>query len=269
MISTIIIDNISNKRLKSEWGLSILIEENGKKVLLDFGASRKFMDNAEKLGIDLNDIDISVLSHAHYDHGNGIPFFLEFNKKAKVYMEEETKENCYTMINVRRRYEGLPKGTLKKYKDRIIYVNELTEITDGFYILPHIKPHLEIGIQEGMFLKEEKGYSIDNLMHEESLVVRTKEGLVVFSSCSHIGIDNIIKEVRSTFKNEKIYSVIGGFHLYNKTDEYVKDLGYRLKELDVKHIYTGHCTGMRAYNILKDVLGDRLNKIETGLIINI
>ena len=120
-----------------------------------------------------------------------------------------------------------------------------------------------------MLLKTADGYVLDSLLHEQSLIVDTKNGLVIFSPCSHIGADNIIKEVSSVFKDKKIYAIVGGFHLYNKSKDYVTSFGNRLNELDIKHIYTGHCTGNKAYHILEDILKDKIHKLETGLVIDI
>ena len=68
--------------LACEHGLSLYIEANGKRILFDTGASAAFADNAEKLGIDLNQVDLCILSHGHYDHGGGIKRFLEVNDHA-------------------------------------------------------------------------------------------------------------------------------------------------------------------------------------------
>ena len=72
MKATVIVDNIANGSIKGEWGLCIYIENEGKKILLDSGGSNLFAKNAESLGINLEDVDVAVLSHAHYDHSNGM-----------------------------------------------------------------------------------------------------------------------------------------------------------------------------------------------------
>ena len=85
---TVLSDNIANDTVQSEWGLSLLIEYKGKNVLLDAGWHGILTDNAGTLGIDLSKVDFGVLSHAHYDHGNGIDEFFKVNKKAKFYLLE-------------------------------------------------------------------------------------------------------------------------------------------------------------------------------------
>ena len=93
-----LVDNISNKKgIGCEHGLSLYIETKEKKILFDTGASDLFLENAQKLGVDINDIDYAVLSHGHYDHGGGLKRFLEVNSTAEVIMKREAFEKYYTL----------------------------------------------------------------------------------------------------------------------------------------------------------------------------
>ncbi|MGL5573401.1 MAG: MBL fold metallo-hydrolase, partial [Cetobacterium sp.] len=87
-----------NKDLAKEHGLSLYIKTNGKKILFDVGESKKFWKNAEKIGINLEEIDYLVLSHGHKDHGGGLPYFLKKNKKAKIYCSEYYFDKHYKKI---------------------------------------------------------------------------------------------------------------------------------------------------------------------------
>ena len=93
----ILIDNISGaeKQLKGEWGLCVYTEFNGKRILLDTGASAQFAKNAAIMGIDISKIDAGVLSHAHYDHADGMQEFFDKNDHAKFYLRDAARENCY------------------------------------------------------------------------------------------------------------------------------------------------------------------------------
>ncbi len=265
MKAKVIVDNIGNL-YPSEWGLCIYIENNDKKILLDAGASNLFVENAKKLNISLEDIDIGVLSHAHYDHANGIPAFFEINKKAKFYIRETTAPNCYSKRFIFHKYIGIPKSLLNDYSSRIIFAKGDLEIDKGVYLIPHKLNNLEeIGKREKMYLKTSSGWKIDNFSHEQSLVIDTDKGLVIFNSCSHGGAANIINEISNTFPNKKVYAMIGGFHLYNKTEEEVKDFANKINETGIEYICTGHCTKEKAYDILKDQLGDKLHQLHVGL----
>jgi len=46
--------------------------------------------------------------------------------------------------------------------------------------------------------------------------------------------------------------------------EDIKGLAKRLVDLNVKHVYTGHCTGDPAFGILREELGERLHYFCTG-----
>lgn len=266
-VMSVVIDNKACNGLKGEWGLSIVVDYKGKKILVDAGASDLFIDNMAKLNIDIRDIDYAMLSHAHFDHANGIPAFFKKNDKAKFYIRETTKDNCYAKRLFFYKYIGIPKRMMDEYDDRIEVVSGDYKLMDGVYLLPHKTANLEnIGKKEKMYLKTDNGYVFDNFAHEQSLVVDTDKGLVIINSCSHGGAVNIINEVKNTFKDKHIYGIIGGFHLYNKKDAEVLEVAECIKDTGIEFVCTGHCTEERAYNILKGVLKDKLIQLHSGLI---
>ncbi len=266
MKATVVVDNIKNNGLAGEWGLCIYIEYEGKNVLLDAGSSKLFAENAKFLNVDLTKVDYGVLSHAHYDHGNGMEHFFQINEKAQFYIRSACRENCYSQKTYFKKYIGLPKGILKKYKNRIVYASGDCTIAAGITLVPHKGENLEvIGRREKMYLKVKGGWKWDNFAHEQSLVFDTPDGLVIFNSCCHGGAANVINEVAATFPDKKVLALIGGFHLYNKTDEEVRELAAKIKETGIRYIYTGHCTGDKAFAILKEELGDCVQQLHVGL----
>ena len=266
MKATVIVDNIKNNEISGEWGLCIFIEYGDKKVLLDTGASTLFSENAEKLDISLKDVDMAVLSHAHYDHANGMEEFFKINNKAKFYLRDGCAENCYGKKWIFSKYIGLPKGILKGYRDRIEFASGDVQIADGIWIIGHKTDHLDlIGKREKMYQKRNHRWYPDDFSHEQSLVFETEKGLVVFNSCSHGGAANIIHEVAQTFPEKKVYALIGGFHVFNKTEAEVRELARKIKDTGIEYVCTGHCTGKQAYGILKEELGDMLYQLKVGL----
>ena len=196
----IIVDNVSSSDIRGEWGFSALVEFGGKKILLDTGASRLFLKNMKKLDIDVSDIDYAVLSHAHFDHANGFPVFLDNNKKAKLYLREGTSANCYHKKYFINFYIGIPRRLPKKYADRIEIVSGNYKLMDGVYLIPHKTEGLaKIGIRESMFRKTEHGWIPDDFSHEQSLVFDTDKGLVILNSCSHGGAAATIDEIKAAF----------------------------------------------------------------------
>ena len=86
MKAVVLSDNIPWNGLDGEWGLSIQITYRDKRILLDSGASGLFLENAEKLGIDLTQVDYAVLSHGHYDHSDGMETFFQTAANARFYV---------------------------------------------------------------------------------------------------------------------------------------------------------------------------------------
>lgn len=269
MRATVVIDNIKSGGMAGEWGLCVFIEYRGKRILLDTGSSSLFVENADKLNIPLNEIDFAVLSHAHYDHANGMERFFQINDKAKFYLQSGCGENCYHRKWLFRRYIGMSRGVMAKYPDRIVYASGHFSVCNGVSLIPHTSSGLDaIGKRENMYLRKNGRWYPDDFSHEQSLVFETAQGLVIFNSCSHGGAANIIREVTADFPGRKVLALTGGLHLYNKTEEEVRELAGTLKDTGVGLVCTGHCTGQKAYGILKDELGDVVRQFYTGFIMD-
>jgi 7,8-dihydropterin-6-yl-methyl-4-(beta-D-ribofuranosyl)aminobenzene 5'-phosphate synthase len=277
---TVLVDNRDGEQIRGEWGLSFYIEytyagaspeNNGKEsrtVLLDAGLSGLFAENAEKLGLDLTAVDYAVLSHAHDDHANGLDTFFELNDHAPLYVAEGCDENCYDRHGIFMKYAGVPRGIMKRHAGRIVKAGKETQIDKGISLLGHSTPGLDkLGRADKMYLRQGLLKFIpDDFRHEVSLVFELPEGIVVFNSCSHAGADNIINEAMKAYPGRRILAMIGGFHLYNKTDKYVRDFARRVLETGVEAVYTSHCTGERAMQILSEELGDKMHAFCTGTV---
>lgn len=270
MRATVLTDNIGNELTPGEWGLSFYIEYGEKKVLLDAGKSGLFAENAQRLGLSLEDVDYAVLSHAHYDHADGMEEFFRRNTKAKLYLRESCGEGCYDLKGGQEKYIGIRPGLLAGYAGRLERVAGDFKVEDGIWLVGHKTPKLsKTGEREHMYLKQEETWIADDFSHEQSLVFDTGEGLVIFNSCSHSGADNIIREVTETFPGREVRAMIGGFHLYNKSEEYVRRFVEKIRAAEVDEIWTGHCTGEEAYRILEAELGDRVRQLRAGLRIDL
>lgn len=269
MRATVIVDNIKSGGMDGEWGLCVFIEYRGKKILLDTGSSSLFAENAAKLNLPLEEADFAVLSHAHYDHANGMARFFQINRTAKFYLQSGCGENCYHKKGLFRKYIGMPRGVMAKYPDRIVYASGRFRVCDGVSLIPHTSPGLDAaGRRENMYLRKNGRWVPDDFSHEQSLVFETSRGLVVFNSCSHGGAANIIREAEAAFPGGNVLALIGGLHLYNKTEEEVRALAGTLRDAGAAQVYTGHCTGERAYGILKEELGGVVRQFHTGLVMD-
>ena len=286
--AVVLIDNLTRGCLTAEWGLSFMIWFKGRKILLDTGESGAFAENAALMEIDLTDTDWGVLSHTHYDHSDGMEVFFTSNPSAPFLLRKGSGENCYGLNSEGKvHYIGIRRGTLSKWKERVVYVDGDYSPGEQIWLIPHkggsleqtgkragmyIEPVCESGSEgSGRFSKDRNdtfentdGLVTDCFAHEQSLVLDTSEGLVIFNSCSHSGPDRILREVHETFPDKKICAYIGGMHLFRSAPEEVRALADLLRQFDVSQIWTGHCTGEEGFAILREELGDRVRQFRTG-----
>lgn len=274
---TVLIENNSFNELLCEHGLSFYIEYLNECYLLDAGQSDGFMHNASKLNLDLNKIKYAILSHGHYDHGDG---FLPFQEKylKPIYLMETSINHYYSNSKGNLREIGLVDDLIKRYQHTFVLLSEMIEI-DGFYLLPHSTKLLScIGSKAGLFKVKADNIVPDDFDHELSVIFKTNKGLVIMNSCSHAGLENIVDEVKRALPEEKIYAYIGGLHLkkmVNKeetclySNDEVKHLCNYIKDNKIQKIYTGHCTGSVAYDLLKEQLQDVIQPLYSGCVIEI
>ncbi len=273
-----LIENQTENDLLCEHGLSFYIEYNGTSYLLDAGQSELFAINAQTLGIELDCVDKAVLSHAHYDHAGGFAAFTKVNFHAPVYMQKAAEKQCYSEKGDGMKDIGIPSEVRRALEGRICYVEGDGMIDEGVYLIAHHTEGLASrGRQMHMFTQTQDEKKYDDFSHEQSLVFELPKGLVVFNSCSHGGVDLILEEVQKVFRDKPVLVMIGGFHLMGadgpdsmrESEEQVRLLGEKLLSMQVDKIYTGHCTGTKAFPILKDVLGEKLEILVTGKTIEI
>jgi 7,8-dihydropterin-6-yl-methyl-4-(beta-D-ribofuranosyl)aminobenzene 5'-phosphate synthase len=94
----------------------------------------------------------------------------------------------------------------------------------------------------------------DDFSHELSVAVKQKDGLVLISSCSHCGAANIIESAMSATGERRLLSFIGGLHFTDRSENLVADVDDFISYISTAHpnaqIYTGHCTGDKAKELL-------------------
>lgn len=273
---TVLVENTGPSELKIEHGLSLYIEFNDKKYLLDAGPSDSFFKNAHALSIDLGRVDKAVLSHGHYDHGDGFMVFLNQYKDKVVYGAKNIFDDYYSGSGGSVHYIGLS-SKLKQMKNRFNTISKDTKIDEKIYlILDDVSNTKEIGVQKKLYKKVDDVLQPDNFDHELSLVFDTPKGLVICNSCSHAGLESIVDSIKKRL-NKPVYAYVGGLHMKSTknhietssfTEEQIQNLCIFIKK-NIQYVLTGHCTGNVSYDLLKKYLKDRIDFLTTGKTIEI
>ena len=273
---TVLVENTGPSEFKIEHGLSLYIEFNDKKYLLDAGPSDSFFKNAHALSIDLGRVDKAVLSHGHYDHGDGFMVFLNQYKDKVVYGSKNIFDDYYSGSGGSVHYIGLS-SKLKQMKNRFNTISKDTKIDEKIYlILDDVSNTKEIGVQKKLYKKVDDVLQPDNFDHELSLVFDTPKGLVICNSCSHAGLESIVDNIKKRL-NKPVYAYVGGLHMKSTknhietssfTEEQIQNLCIFI-EKNIQYVLTGHCTGNVSYDLLKKYLKDRIDFLTTGKTIEI
>jgi len=239
-----LVDNVVNGGdLQAEHGLSLFIETDGKKILFDTGQSGLFIKNAKKLGVDIIDIDYVVLSHGHYDHTGGLNSFLERNSKALVYAKRGVLDPKFGDNN---RFTG---AKIKEdlIQNRLVYVDTITEIAEGVFLMPDIPLHHAIDTHfTGMYRKVDGEIVVDEMDDELFMVLKRGEKINVLTACSHRGITNICTTATDYFKLP-VGLILGGFHMKACTTEQYVHITHYLRLLEPESVGVCHCTGLERF----------------------
>ena len=255
-----------------EHGLSFYIETEKHKILMDFGPSDAILQNAEKLGIDLRNVDIAVLSHGHYDHAGGLLAFSRMNPEAVIYMQsaangayyadegEDAGTDRFCYIGIDQEIPNLPQ--IRRLDGDLVIDEELSLFT-----LKHRSHRLPFA-NARLLRKVPDGYVRDDFVHEQFLVIHAEGQHILLSGCAHNGMISILDGYREKYHSAPD-AVISGFHLM-KDEAYNDDeiaevlwMADSLKQYPTEFI-TCHCTGLPAYEIMKHVMGEKLCYVRCG-----
>ena len=264
MTITVLIENHKDRNtIREEHGISLHVEHNGVHTLMDTGRSGAFVDNASELGIDIAAVDHLVISHGHNDHTGGIERFFEANASAPVYLAPGAHEEKYSLKRTIPQFIGTDRGVLEPHADRLSYVSEPTELRGGVLVSPiPERPDPEPVGNGHLYVLRSEGRIPDPFDDERFVLIEHADGAVLLTGCSHAGIVNIVREAQRRLGNTPLTHVIGGFHLVGESEERIREIAQQLQ--DIPHIYTGHCTGTEAYEILRAELGSRVRYASGG-----
>lgn len=260
--------------LLAEWGLSILIETDGCKILLDTGQSFSAAYNAITLGIDLSQIDKIVFSHGHFDHTGGL---LHILKMVKGEVEVIAHPDIWALKYARRperveEYIGVPfpGGAAETLGASFNLTKEPVWISEDIVTSSEIPMITEYEkIDPNLYVKEKGALKPDPLCDDQALFIKSEKGLVIILGCAHRGIINTIRYAQKLTGMEPVYAVIGGTHLVSASSQRLDLTIAELLSFGIRKLGVSHCTGLPASAILAQRFGEAFFFNNAGTRINV
>ena len=255
---TVLATNISDYGGLGEWSFAALFESDQDAVLFDTGFKENtVLHNVLHLGVDLSQVEKVVLSHFHSDHTGGLLILREHFRPAnesalsQVYVAAGFFDQRVTETGVE-----VGPGDFAIAQDfrvaaealgiRFIEVDEPTEIAPKLWLtgpVPRVEEHYNG--PSGLFINRDGTSIPDIIIDDQSLGYLTDKGWLMTSGCGHSGLINTGKVLQS-IKDEPIYSIVGGFHLWQADSETLNRTASWLGERGLGLMMGGHCTGIAA-----------------------
>ena len=267
----------------AEHGFSVLIKvKQGQKegqVLFDAGVSRRgILYNLDALEISLSGVQAIVLSHGHADHALGLPGVVDrlgTGKMPLVLHPDAYLERKLVLPNGDE--IGLPAPKVADFRRENIEIVEQvgpSMLVDEM-ILVSGEVARTIDFERGFpihYAKRHDHWEPDPLiMDDQCAIIHVRDkGLIVITGCGHSGIINIIRNAQAITGIQKIYAVIGGFHLTGGLFEPIIPATIAaLKAIKPRYVMPGHCTGWFATHKIAQAMPEAYipNSVGTTLIL--
>ena len=259
--------------LSNSHGLSFYIETKNQTILFDMGPDGTFLENAQKLGVDVSKVDLAILSHGHYDHGGGLKAFLDANSTALVHMQKKAFGEFYAHdLDGVNRYIGLP----QEWKDetRLVFHAGDYKLDAGLQVFAGVTGRECYSPANDLLYVSMNGRHIPDLfMHEQNLLIKEGDKMVLVAGCAHNGIVNILKKA-DAYAPRGIDYVISGMHLMDAYPEKEKrqmlcrNVAERLRQRSSRY-YTCHCTSLEGYEMLRGEMGEQIRYLSAGSVLEI
>ncbi|MBN2619100.1 MAG: MBL fold metallo-hydrolase [Spirochaetales bacterium] len=264
MTIQIVSNNYAMAGFEEEHGFALLIKENNEITLFDTGRGRAFINNIERMKIDIFSIQNLILSHGHYDHCGNIDYIFNKNNKIKIYTHPAFSAERYSIHQNRDpklTYIGISstiREQLSKYQ--LINTEQPTQISANMFVTGEI-PRESSEDTGGPFFFDKEGEKVDKIIDDEAIYITTPKGLIIITGCCHSGIINTVEHIKNISKESNIRAIIGGLHLVNASDERINQTINYLNSLNLEYLYPGHCTGELATFKLEESLNCKVSQL--------
>lgn len=257
----------------AEYGLALLVEASGLRVLVDAGQSFVAVHNAQMLGIDLRSLDAVLLSHGHYDHTGGLRSVLRrATRGVPVYAHPAVWDQKYVSRGGETRFIGVPHRREQLLSDglRLIETASPTWISDSMFVTGTVPRETTFEFLDSTLQVEQNGALIpDSFPDDQALVLVTDTGLVVVSGCAHSGMVNTMRYAQRIAGESRLRAWIGGTHLGPAPEEQALETVSALLEMELQVLSACHCTGPRATAMLADAFGERFRYMGAGTVLEV
>ena len=247
-----------------EHGFAAFIETDHGNYLFDTGQGLSLSNNAKYLKKDLSMINSVFLSHGHYDHTGGLAHVVKVKGRVHVFAHPDIFAKKYAAVKTNgqenKKYVGMQyeRGELERLGTEFTLDTVCKEVAKDIYLtgeVPRLTDH-EKGDARLLVEKEGAIFS-DPLLDDQSLVIKTDQGLLIVLGCAHAGLINTLRHIGGHFSTERIHTIVGGTHLGFLTDDQLDKTIADLKNFDFKQLGASHCTGPKAAARLLQEIGDR------------
>jgi 7,8-dihydropterin-6-yl-methyl-4-(beta-D-ribofuranosyl)aminobenzene 5'-phosphate synthase len=251
---TVLVENttLTDRDFCGEAGLSFLLETAGKKILFDTGLSGLFLTNAEKMEIDLGDLDALVCSHGHIDHTGGLFALTRYLAQATPQGRQHRMPEliAHPRCFWAKEKEGQKNGSvMSEVEARTQFAVNLSGtpvwITDDLVFLGEIPRQFAFERADPgkrRIIHPDGTREPDQLLDDTALAFCSDNGLVIITGCSHAGICNITEYARDVCRERRVAGIMGGLHLVSPTLEQLNKTGKFLQDLHLNAVYACHCT---------------------------
>jgi len=236
---TVLSDKSASGRCRAEHGLSFVVEAD-KRVLFDTGASDLFLENARITGTDIDSISTVVLSHGHYDHGNGLKYLSGKN----IVTHPDVFAQRISEVSGRNISIAANRTDIEAHGNRFMLTREPLWLSERMVYLGEIPRIVPFESECSTPFHFTNGQP-DNVSDDSAMAIKTSRGVFVVSGCAHSGICNIVEHARKITGQDAVYGVIGGFHLTHTNERLYSTINY-LKQLGAEIVMPSHCTGLPA-----------------------